>query len=151
MITCHRNQEARCTSEISDLLSKILDESEEPAKNEPQEQNSLTGFAAALAAEAEALKDQSVRSFVPLNAEELRCIVLLGVSPSERATNLVNTLFESAVKREIGASRYCQRIIPLMRTCKAELAEVKREVSSMLTEEFFQGGPHSVRKSHVID
>lgn len=105
MITCQRNQEARCTSEVSQLFDKVFEQRASfttllpvnSDKNSPLPVN----FTDEIAKEVAMLKNPLTKPFQVVGTGDLSCIVLVKLSPSAGdPVELVGELFK---KNDSGA------------------------------------------------
>lgn len=103
MVTCSRNQEARCTAEICQLLDRVIGESPSSlpsaaGTSTSTETHGNAGFEAQIAAEVAALRDAASRPFCAVGTGELSCIVMVRVAAGlGDPVALVGRLFEGAV------------------------------------------------------
>lgn len=97
MVTCSRNQEARCTSEISQLLDKALDERSIQAPVDTDAKGgATTSFADEIAKEIAELKNSSTRPYQAVGMGELSCIIFVKFSSQVgNPVELIDTLFKN--------------------------------------------------------
>jgi hypothetical protein len=120
MVTCGRQQEARCTSEILQLLEKVLEEdghlqSDDRLQGEGQglPQAKSTSFADEIAKEVAQLRNASARPFQAIGTGEVSCIVFIKLAPSAGGdpVKLVGDLFRCNDSGAEHSARY--RLLPL--------------------------------------
>lgn len=93
LVTCSRNQEARCTSECIQLLEKVT-EADLQVEEDPAESETLTDFADELAKEVAVLRNAKGKAFQSLGMGEVSCMVAVKVVPSlGNPVDIVQKLF----------------------------------------------------------
>lgn len=130
-VTCFRDQEARCTSEILQLLDRIS----EHDTNEPTVGESTHDFANSIASEVAHLRAKTNRKYQAQAVGGLSCIVF--IKTAEDPLPLAQKLFALDVRgNALHAARFCQRILPMSVICPATLEEVKKEASHLIAVHF---------------
>jgi hypothetical protein len=107
MVTCSRNQEARCTSEVSQLLDKALEELGTcPQATSADSAAPSTSFADEIAKEVAELKNASTRQYQAIGMGELSCMVFIKTLPSlGDPVSLIGNLFRKSDVGAVNAAR----------------------------------------------
>lgn len=130
-VTCFRDQEARCTSEILQLLDKVSEcDTTEAAMGVTSKD-----FAASIASEVATLKAKSGREYQAQAVGGLGCIVFIKVN--DDPLWLAQKLFDlDARGSALHAARFCQRILPMSVICPATLEDMRKEASPLIETHF---------------
>lgn len=140
LVTCARNQEARCTSEFCQILESVLEAEEARSLSEsgdaPPVSNWTTGdFSADIAREVAELRNRSTKDYQALRTGEVNCMVFIKLGKNRGdPSQIVQKIFQPGDNGQPRSARFCQRIIPLSRVFRANLEDLRREVASLLGE-----------------
>lgn len=126
-VTCFRDQEARCTSEILQLLDRVS----EHDTDEPNVDEAAHDFANSIASEVAHLRAKTSRKYQAQAVGGLSCIVF--IKTIEDPLPLAQQLFAlDARGNALHAARFCQRILPISVICPATLEDVKKEATHLI-------------------
>lgn len=146
LVTCARNQEARCTSEFCQILDSVLEAEEEAFPSQtgdasgseatPPTANWTTGdFSADIAREVAELRNPSRKDYQALRTGEVNCMVFIRLGKNRGdPSQIVQKIFQPGDNGQPRPARFCQRVIPLSRVFRANLEDLRREVASLLGE-----------------
>jgi len=150
MVTCNKDQEARCTSEIMQLLEKVTElqdvrSDDESPSGEGEALGTVEGhnsFADSIAREVAVLKARDNKQFQTVALGGISCILFIRTKtdPLELALKIFSRTHKG---RALHAARFCQRIIPLSIICGANLDDLRREAIPLIASAFREG-PFSV-------
>lgn len=102
LVTCFRNVESKCTSELYQLLSRVM---ESPVESKSDQEETGLSFEDQIKAEVVGLKDRSDKPFIAMDTKGLQCIVFLKALPSVDPAHIVGELFTKIRDREIKSVR----------------------------------------------
>lgn len=151
MVTCQRNLESRCASEMSQLLDRVLEEDMDrhfsvdgsDAKNE--------SFESQIAREIKQIRSAANKLYRIMGSGELQCIVFFELVKFIDPLEVVERLFvessamavdddDDAGDLSIGlgpfAARFCHRIIPMARIFQASIANLRQEALDLFPKFF---------------
>lgn len=152
-MTCSRNQEARCSSEILQLLEKVTEDA--TTKHGEDEDRNATNIADELAKEIATLRNAQGKAFQAAGMGELSCMVVIKVAPSAGdPVDIVQDLFKISDHRAENSARFlsmlleylllnrfCHRIIPLSRIFKADLDDLRTQMTELIRPVFHPPHP----------
>lgn len=104
LVTCARNQEARCTSEASQLLDTVIAQSSYET-DQTEQQDEHVSFADEIAKEVAELKNVRGRPYKAIGLGDATCMVFLKLSPINDPVSMVSKLFEESQNGTCTATR----------------------------------------------
>jgi hypothetical protein len=103
LVTCFRNVEAKCTSEVYQLLDRVY---EVTGDEKTDEHDSGLSFEEQIKAEVGQIKDRKEKPFLALDTKGLQCIVFLRCLKDTDPVEATNKMFDLVRDRSIRSVKY---------------------------------------------
>ncbi|KAJ5591125.1 hypothetical protein N7450_005097 [Penicillium hetheringtonii] len=143
-VTCDMGREGKCKAEVLDILSEILEKSEEKPPNEEDEDSDDGDIEAQIQRELagmQPVKDKTKKRPVEVTRLEMPCVLFARIDSSVDPVELVHRLCTEAQDNpQTKRSRYIKRMTPVVSIRKTLSVELEPFIKEMLRPHFHSGG-----------
>lgn len=151
MVTCQRNLESRCASEMAQLLDRVLEEDMDKHFAVDVSDAKDESFEAQIAREVKQIRSAANKLYRIMGSGELQCIVFFELVNFIDPLQVVERLFvdspplttssdndddDLSTSAKPFAARFCHRIIPMARIFPASIANLRQEALDLFPNFF---------------
>eukprot|EP00123_Amoebidium_parasiticum_P020958 comp5919_c0_seq1/m.1773 comp5919_c0_seq1/g.1773 ORF comp5919_c0_seq1/g.1773 comp5919_c0_seq1/m.1773 type:complete len:300 (-) comp5919_c0_seq1:24-923(-) len=143
MVTCDHITSTKATAEALELLEEYANKLFPVEGGDASSEDESGSVADALKKEIESLrgskdKDEDARRIVPLDMDRTRGILFLQCDPTIDPVILVHGIMQDLDSTKLLKSRFIQRLVPVVSTCKSHVEEIEKAVRPIVEPIFHQ-------------